>query len=111
MTHSATFDIFSAVGNPRRRQILTLLAGKEYGVVELADKLGISQPSVSEQLGLLKKVGLVKSSAKGRRQIYRLDTLPLGEVASWVIELDAFWGERFVRLGRLVEQLDKEEPK
>jgi predicted transcriptional regulator len=109
MTQTATFDIFSAIGNPRRRQILSLLANKEYGVVELADKLGISQPSVSEQLGSLKRAGLVTSSAKGRRRIYHLDTAPLGEVASWVIEINKFWDERFARLSQLVEELDKEE--
>lgn len=109
MAQVTTFDIFSAIGNPRRRQILDLLSGKEYGVMELADRLGISQPSVSEQLATLKKVELVKSSVRGRRHIYQLNPAPLAEVANWVITLDTFWGERFEQLGVLVEQLNKEE--
>lgn len=109
MSQSATFDIFSAIGNARRRQILDLLADKDYGVVELASELGISQPSVSEQLGLLKQVGLVKSRARGRRQIYQLNAMPLGEIASWVINLNTFWDERFARLSKLVDQLNKED--
>ena len=109
MAPATTFDIFTAIGNPRRRQILHLLAMKDYGVVELAEQLGISQPSVSEQLSSLKKVGLVESNAKGRQQIYRLDAAPLREVADWVVELNAFWDERFARLGELVEQLERKE--
>lgn len=89
--------------------MLELLAGGDRGVTELAAELNISQPSVSEQLATLRRVGLVNSTAQGRQRIYRIDTAPLQEVSEWVARLDVFWDERMARLGRLLTTLDRED--
>ncbi|GAB3052857.1 ArsR/SmtB family transcription factor [Sediminivirga luteola] len=105
---ASTPDVFSALGHPRRRLILELLGQQDLTVAELTRELGIAQPSVSEQLSLLREVGLVDSTSQGRKRVYRINPAPLRTVADWLVHLDAFWDERFARLGRLLEDLDEE---
>lgn len=104
----AVLDTFSAIGHPRRREILSLLAAEDKVVSELVDAVGVSQPAVSEHLAALRSVGLVKCSKRGRERLYRLDTAPLRDVADWISTLEAFWDERFARLGQLLETIDGE---
>ena len=70
---ATTTDAFNAVAEPRRRQILDLLAGGEMSVSELTDRLGIVQPLVSKHLRVLREVGLVQVRAAGRQRLYRLE--------------------------------------
>lgn len=67
------------------------------------------RPTVSEHLAALRSVGLVTSSKRGRERVYRLDTAPLRDVTDWVSTLEAFWDERFDRLGRLLQTIYEED--
>jgi len=69
----ARSDPFDALGNPHRRAILELLAGKPQSVQEIADRLPISRPAVSRHLRLLDNAGLVDDEQIGNRHVYRLD--------------------------------------
>ncbi|MFI8595642.1 ArsR/SmtB family transcription factor [Microbacterium sp. NPDC078428] len=105
----AVLDVFSAIGHPRRRAIMSALAARERRVSELVVEVGGSQPTVSEHLVQLRSVGLVSSTKRGRERIYRLDPAPLDEIAEWISTLEAFWDERFERLARTVAAIDAEE--
>ena len=73
MRAKARSDPFDALGNPHRRAILELLAGKPQSVQEIADRLPISRPAVSRHLRLLDNAGLVDDEQIGNRHVYRLD--------------------------------------
>jgi DNA-binding transcriptional ArsR family regulator len=85
--HLAHPDIFSVIGDARRRRILELLSAGELSVGALATELGIAQPSVTQHLGALRDAGLVSSEKRGTSSIYRLDRGPLDDVTAWISSL------------------------
>lgn len=106
---ATTTDAFNAVAEPRRRDILDLLAGGELAVNDLVDRLEIVQPLVSKHLRVLREVGLVDVRDSGRQRFYRLNTVPLKPIHDWVKNYESSWSERFDRLDVLLEELkDKE---
>ena len=82
--HGTRTDIFAAIGDANRRRILELLAEREHSVGELAAALGITQPSVSQHLTVLRGVGLVVATQRGPSSINHLQREPLGDVADWI---------------------------
>lgn len=82
--HLASPDIFSVIGDARRRRIIELLAEKDRSVGALATELGIAQPSVTQHLAALRDAGLVSSVKRGTSSIYSLERAPLAEITEWV---------------------------
>lgn len=105
----AVLDVFSAIGHPRRRAIMSALAGEGKVVSEVVEAVGVSQPTVSEHLAALRSVGLVTCTKRGRERLYRLDPAPLQDVTEWIAGLEVFWDERIDRLGRTLAAISKEE--
>src|ERR1700716_1168560 len=95
---ATTADAFNAVAEPRRRQILDVLAGGELAVNDLVAQLGLAQPLVSKHLRVLREVGLVDVRDQGRQRMYRLDGPPLKPIHDWVKTYERSWSERFDRL-------------
>ena len=85
--HLAAPDIFTVIGDARRRRILELLAAKERSVGALATELGIAQPSVTQHLTALRDAGLVTAEKRGTSSIYILVREPLDEVTAWIESL------------------------
>jgi DNA-binding transcriptional ArsR family regulator len=107
---ATTTDAFNAVAEPRRRQILDLLAGGERPVNDLVTALGIAQPLVSKHLRVLRQVGLVEVRDEGRRRMYRLNAHPLKPIHDWVTNYERWWSQRFDRLDAVLAELkDKEQ--
>ena len=106
---ATTTDAFNAVAEPRRRQILDLLAGGERSVNDLVRKLGLSQPLVSKHLRVLREVGAVEVRDEGRRRMYRLNGQALKPIHDWVKDYERFWSERFDRLNGVLEELKEKE--
>jgi DNA-binding transcriptional ArsR family regulator len=106
---ATTTDAFNAVAEPRRREILDLLARQERPVNELVDRLGIAQPVVSKHLRVLRTVGLVEARSEGRRRIYRLNGRSLKPIHDWVTRYERTWEERFGRLDDVLEELKGKE--
>ena len=106
---ATTADAFNAVAEPRRRQILDVLAGGERPVNDLVDRLGLSQPQVSKHLRVLREVGLVRAREEGRQRIYRLNGRPLKPIHDWLRRYEETWSERFDRLDEVLEELKEEE--
>jgi DNA-binding transcriptional ArsR family regulator len=108
---ATTADAFNAVAEPRRRQILDLLAGGERPVNDLVVRLGLAQPLVSKHLRVLREVGLVDVRDEGRQRIYRLNGRSLKPIHDWVKGYERSWEERFDRLDVVLEELKEEEHK
>ena len=106
---ATTTDAFNAVAEPRRRQILDLLAAGERSVNDLARLLGMSQPLVSKHLRVLREVGAVDVRDEGRRRLYRLNGRALKPIHDWVKDYERFWSERFARLDGVLEAKKEEE--
>jgi DNA-binding transcriptional ArsR family regulator len=108
---ATTSDAFSAVAEPRRREILALLARGERSVGDLAAKLRLKQPQASKHLAVLKRVGLVSVRVVGQRRLYRLNAEALKPIHDWVKTFERFWNESFDRLDEYLKDLQKEKKK
>jgi DNA-binding transcriptional ArsR family regulator len=106
---ATTTDAFNAVAEPRRREILDLLASGERPVGDLVRGSGMSQPLVSKHLRVLREVGAVEARGEGRRRIYRLNAQALKPIHDWVRGYERFWSERFEGMDAVLEELKREE--
>jgi DNA-binding transcriptional ArsR family regulator len=102
-----TSDVFRAVSDPTRRQMLELLGGGERTAAELAAPFDMTQPAVSQHLRVLREAGLVDVRKEGRFRVYSLDPAPLRELFDWAGYFEGFWKRRLSALGsRLAEMED-----
>ena len=106
---ATTADAFNAVAEPRRRQILDVLAGGERPVNDLVRELGLAQPQVSKHLRVLREVGAVHVRDEGRQRLYRLNGRALKPIHDWVKSYERLWSERFAHLDAVLEELKQEE--
>src|SRR3954452_23203966 len=98
-------DVFNAVAEPRRREILDVLAAGERPVNELVVALGTAQPVVSKHLRVLREVGLVDVRDAGRQRVYSLNGHALKPVFDWVRSYEATWNDRFDALDDVLEHM------
>jgi DNA-binding transcriptional ArsR family regulator len=106
---ATTTDAFNAVAEPRRRQILDVLAGGERSVTDLVARLDLSQPLVSKHLRVLREVGLVQVRDSGRQRVYRLDAGPLRSIADWLRPFERAMSERFDLMDDVIQELKAQE--
>ncbi|MGZ8739833.1 MAG: ArsR/SmtB family transcription factor [Gaiellaceae bacterium] len=106
---ATTMDAFNAVAEPRRRQILDVLAGGERPVNDLVHELGLAQPQVSKHLRVLREVGAVDVRDRGRQRLYRVNGRALKPIHDWVKDYEKLWSERFDALDAVLERLKEEE--
>src|SRR5580700_8070619 len=106
---ATTADAFNAVAEPRRRQILDILAGGERPVNDLVALLELAQPQVSKHMRVLREVGAVDVRDEGRRRLYRLNGPALKPIHDWVKNYERSWSERFDRLDLVLEELKHKE--
>jgi DNA-binding transcriptional ArsR family regulator len=106
---ATTADAFNAVAEPRRRQILDLLADGERPVNDLVAQLRLAQPLVSKHLRVLREVGAVEVRGDGRRRLYRLNGQALKPIHDWVRAYEDTWSERFDQLDVVLNQLKERE--
>ena len=105
---ATTTDAFNAVAEPRRREILDVLAGGERPVGDLVCLLGMSQPLVSKHLRVLREVGAVEVRGEGRQRLYRLNAEALRPIHDWVSGYERFWSGRLGRLDAVLEDLKRQ---
>jgi DNA-binding transcriptional ArsR family regulator len=106
---ATTADAFNAVAEPRRRQILDVLAGGERPVNDLVNLLGLAQPQVSKHLRVLREVGVVDVRKDGRQRLYRLNGRALKPIHDWVKSYERLWSERFAELDVVLDELKQQE--
>lgn len=106
---ATTSDVFNAIAEPRRREIVDLLArGAQRDVTDLVLKLGLPQPAVSKHLGVLRKVGLVTVQKAGQRRLYRLNPQELKPVHDWIKTFERFWTDHLAGIKEAAERAAKE---
>lgn len=106
MTRSAhPSDVFSAIAEPRRREVITVLSdGQEYAVNEIVLRMNIAQPAVSKHLGALRKAGVVTVVKRGQHRMYRLDATGLKPVHDWVKVFERYWTGQVDQIKRRAER-------
>ncbi len=105
---STTSDAFNAVAEPRRREILDLLARGERPVNDLVATLGLGQPQVSKHLRVLREVGLVKVRGAGQQRLYQLNAERLKAIHDWVETFEPFWDRQLDRIKERAERKVRE---
>jgi DNA-binding transcriptional ArsR family regulator len=102
---SAASDVFSAIAEPRRRQIIDLLSRRRrLAVGAIVVALGLPQPSVSKHLGVLREVGIVSVSKQGQRRVYELNFNQLRPVYDWVKTFEQHWERQLDRIRARAER-------
>jgi len=105
---STTSDAFNAVAEPRRRQILSYLAGDERPVAEIVAALGLEQPSVSKHLRVLRDVGLVRMRCQGRQKLYRTNAEAIRPLHEWAGTFERYWSHQLNRVKERAEAKARE---
>jgi DNA-binding transcriptional ArsR family regulator len=106
---ATTSDAFNAVAEPRRREILELLAGQERSVGDLVVRLGLEQPSVSKHLGVLRRVGLVRARRHGRQMLYETNPDAIRPLYEWTKTFERLWAHQLLRIKERAEEKQKGE--
>ena len=102
---ATTLDVFNAVAEPRRREILDVLGdGRERAVSEVVEAIGLPQPSVSKHLSVLLKVGVVTVTRNGQMRMYRLNGNNLKPVYDWAKTFEQYWTHQLDRIKERAEQ-------
>ena len=105
-----TSDVFSAIAEPRRRQIIELLSrGRGLAVGTIVLSLGLPQPAVSKHLGVLRKVGVVTVTKQGQQRVYQLQAEKLKVVHDWVKTFEGLWDYQLDRIKERAEQRAREQ--
>lgn len=97
-------DVFAALANPVRREILMRLRRGPRGVGDLTQGFDISRPAVSEHLQVLRKARLIREEPRGRERYYHLDPRPLSEVEAWLEAFERYWKQRLVALEAVLDE-------
>ncbi|HET7221030.1 MAG TPA: metalloregulator ArsR/SmtB family transcription factor [Vicinamibacterales bacterium] len=95
---ATTSDVFNAIAEPRRRDILTLLAFEERSVSDLVARLDCAQPSVSKHLRVLSDVGLVRARRDGKRVLYRTNADAIRPLHDWTSTFQRLWRSQLMRV-------------
>ena len=104
-----TSDVFNAVAEARRREILDALMAGEKAVGAIVNDLSISQPQVSKHLRVLSEVGLVRCRAEGRRRLYSLEPTRLRPLHEWLAKYEQAWNDRLDRVEDYLKELQQGE--
>jgi DNA-binding transcriptional ArsR family regulator len=102
-------DLFTAIAEPHRRDILDALSEGEKAVGTLVADLSLAQPQVSKHLRVLREVGAVEVRDAGRQRLYRLNGDALRPIHDWVKNYERTWSERFEQLDAVLEELKRKE--
>jgi DNA-binding transcriptional ArsR family regulator len=105
---STTSDVFNAIADGHRREVLDALLAGEKAVGEIVNDLSMSQPQVSKHLRVLSEVGLVTCRAEGRRRLYRLEPARLRPLRDWLAAYEQAWNARMDRVDDYLKELQQQ---
>jgi DNA-binding transcriptional ArsR family regulator len=104
---ATTSDVFNAVAEPARRDLLDVLTAGEQPVTSIVTALGLAQPQVSKHLKVLRSVDLVRCRTQGRQRVYRLNAPAMQPMHDWVSQFERHWNQRLDRLDELLVDLQQ----
>lgn len=93
-------EIWTALVDPHRRDVLDILRVRECSVSELVDQLGLTQPTTSKHLRVLRDAGLVRSRTDAQRRVYTIDPRPMAALDAWLAPYRTLWNDSLDRLGQ-----------
>jgi DNA-binding transcriptional ArsR family regulator len=100
-----TYDTFTAIAEPKRRELIEELIGNELSVSQIVNITNWSQPMVSKHLGVLKEAGLVSERKEGRHRFYRVNADELRPIQIWVRQFEKHWNKQFDQLDEYLSEL------
>lgn len=100
-------SVFEIIAEPNRRAILSLLLSSEQSVGEIERQLGMSQPTVSKHLRVLRDAGFVEAEIDAQRRLYRLNPEPLQELDDWLAPFRRLWSRHLDALERHLDRMDR----
>src|SRR5690348_8713519 len=100
-------SVFEIIAEPNRRAILGLLVSSQQSVGEIERRLGMTQPTVSKHLRVLREAGFVESKVDAQRRLYRLKPEPFLEVDAWLEQFRRFWSDHVDALERHLERMEQ----
>ena len=106
---ATTSDVFNAVADVHRREVLDALIAGEKPVGAIVNDLSMSQPQVSKHLRVLSEVGLVRCRTDGRRRLYSLEPARLRPVHEWLARYEQMWNDRLDRMDDYLQELQRRE--
>ncbi|PCK04142.1 MAG: transcriptional regulator [Alteromonadaceae bacterium] len=102
---SNTYDTFTAIAEPKRRELIEKLIGDELSVSQLVEITNWSQPMVSKHLRVLKEANLVSERKDGRQRFYRVNASELKPIQIWVRQFEKYWNTQFDQLDEYLSEL------
>src|SRR6195256_7105958 len=103
-------SVFEIIAEPTRRAILSLLVSSQQSVGEIERELGMTQPTVSKHLRVLREGGFVESTVDAQRRLYRLKPESLQELDAWLAPFRRFWSAHVDALERHLDRMDQATP-
>lgn|SRR5690606_19741037 len=100
-------DVYQAIADPTRREIIGLLADETMNLNAVAERFDVSRPAISKHIKILVECGLIDIEQKGRERYCTAKPEKLKEVADWVAEYSRFWDKKLNALKKFVEQKNK----
>jgi DNA-binding transcriptional ArsR family regulator len=100
-------DVFQAIADPTRREIIQLLSRKSMNLNTVADNFSISRPAVSKHIKILTACGLVEINRQGRERYCKAKLEALSEVAGWVAQYKTSWEQKLDRLDNYLKKTQK----
>ena len=100
-------SVFEIIAEPNRRAILSLLASSQQSVGEIERRLGMTQPTVSKHLRVLREAGFVESTVDAQRRLYRLKPEPFQEFDAWLAQFRRFWAAHVDALERHLDRMEQ----
>ncbi len=98
-------DVFQAIADPTRRQIVSMLTHKPLNLNAVADAFEISRPAISKHVKILNECGIVTIEQRGRERFCRIQPESLKEVADWIAPFQQLWEQRLDSFETYLEQL------
>ena len=96
-------DVFQAIADPTRREIINMLAHNQLNINAVADNFDVSRPAVSKHLKILIECGLVVMTKRGRDRYCRANLAKLKEVNEWTARYKEFWNQKLDALGNFLD--------
>lgn len=104
-------DVFQAIADPTRREIISMIAGQSLNLNSVAEKFDISRPAISKHIKILTECGLITINQKGRERLCEANLKKLNEVSEWVEQYRKFWNQKLDALENYLEELQSETKK
>jgi DNA-binding transcriptional ArsR family regulator len=108
MSIEARRDVFQAIADPTRRQIINLIAHRSMNLNAIADNFDISRPAISQHIKILTECGIVIIRQQGRERFCEAKLETLSEVYDWVDQYRQYWNEKFNSLGKYLSKVQSE---